>query len=316
MRPVIKFKFIISEIENLFFFVSNLSEWHFSCRPTYNIEWINKTGPLIKKEVGALAQFKQIMRKHGFYFKNGKSQYLGQYFFVPNEESKWCELSNFVSQTEYEDIKEILNIFTPRFKKIWREEKLVIWQNALQRKVQTTKVKLLFKDIECFIPPREQLESINVHLLASPSKNRTAAGGANLGNQDVTLEVPILKLNEWNLEYALALLAHEISHIYIDHSSVLKLIEKYPKRSKDFLKEIMADTCAPYGFFCQKYFKRYEPITDMLLPALTNNKNLLTKNIIWMLYPITAQYATTQKSMDKNFIDKLFDIITICNSRN
>jgi len=45
-----KFKVTSSKIGNFFFFITNLSEWHYSCRKSYNEEWVKILGDLTKKE--------------------------------------------------------------------------------------------------------------------------------------------------------------------------------------------------------------------------------------------------------------------------
>jgi hypothetical protein len=54
-----KFKFKISKLANQFFFISNLSEWHFSCRQFYNQEWLKQTEPLTDNEKQILKEFKK-----------------------------------------------------------------------------------------------------------------------------------------------------------------------------------------------------------------------------------------------------------------
>ena len=61
-----KLQFKISKLANLFFLVSNFSEWHFSCRTDYNRAWIEKTEPLKNEEVEALFKFKGVIKKYGF----------------------------------------------------------------------------------------------------------------------------------------------------------------------------------------------------------------------------------------------------------
>lgn len=72
-----RFSIIIKKQGIFYFFVQNLSEWHFSCRKDYNNLWLDELGPLSKKEKMALQKLKKIHQKYSF-----GPKYLGQYFFL------------------------------------------------------------------------------------------------------------------------------------------------------------------------------------------------------------------------------------------
>jgi hypothetical protein len=51
-----------------FFFINNVSNWHFSCLPHYNEAWIQETGPLTQEEsqsLDAFAIYHGISKTHG-----------------------------------------------------------------------------------------------------------------------------------------------------------------------------------------------------------------------------------------------------------
>jgi len=54
-----KFRFIISKWGNFYFFIQNLSEWHFSCRKKYNALWQKELGSLSLEEKQTLKVFKK-----------------------------------------------------------------------------------------------------------------------------------------------------------------------------------------------------------------------------------------------------------------
>src|SRR3989344_542952 len=67
---IMKFIFKISRLDNFYFFVSNLTEFHFSCRKHFNIDWISATGPLNQEEKKAINDVNAIFKKYGFVIKN------------------------------------------------------------------------------------------------------------------------------------------------------------------------------------------------------------------------------------------------------
>jgi len=261
------------------------------------------------------------MKKHGFRFKKGQPQYLGRPFFDHQEAKKWPRVRKFLSPDEYIEVKRIFAELEPRFDKIWRKEKLDTWKKKLQRKITNRPITLLIKDMERFLGTSPG-QSINVHLIAAPTKKRTAAGGANLGPTDITLEVPIYELNGWNLDYAIAIIIHEFVHLQIETTRISKLIDvalRQMRQPKDLFKEMIVNVIAPYGFLCQKYFKEYKPIEDILLPALigspvTLRQTTKEKKLAWLAYPLTNDYIKTGKRIDRRYIDKYLKMVSICNS--
>lgn len=337
-----KFEFKISKLANQFFFISNLSEWHFSCRPSYNKKWLKITGPLSKAEKNALAEFKKIITKYGFTRKRekDKSKYLGQIFFLYSKKESWEKLGKFVKKTEFKKIKEIFKILQPRFNKIWNDrfEKILIVQvKYLKNYLNNPKNNRLFDDLKKILGNEKSPQEFTVIAIASPLKGDgiTAAGGANIGDKHITLEIPILKNNSWEFEYSIGILAHEIGHIFLRKSkhitTILNAIKKLglPKQlsssiqpiysTLEFITELIIESLAPYGYLSQKYFK-FKPLNiifskpnlKVLGENLQNFKKgkmisglRLRKLLVWQLYPLVIFYTESQKKIDKNFISEI-----------
>lgn len=321
-----KFHFVVSRVENLFFFVSNLSMWHFSCRPDYNDAWLELTGSLNKEEEEVLNNFKDLMKKRGFIYKRNRSLFLGRSFFIPPESGKWVAIRSNLSKKDFTIVKQALSIFEPRFNKIWKRSRLEEWVSILERESKKDKVKDLFKNIESFIGSNRK--KINVHLIASPSIKRAVSGGANIGEDDLTLEVPVFKTNDWNVGNGIAVLAHEYTHILIDGRGIVRLLSRFLKKYNiripafvlrdrqpvNFFKEILTEACAPYGYFCSGVLGFYEPTTDILLGRIgfkTDNYNVLMAKIVWGLYPVMASYKLKGNRLDKKFLSEVNKILAV-----
>ncbi len=325
-----KLRFIVSELENFFFFLSNLTEWHFSCRREYNIEWLRQTGPLTVSERQALARWKTLLKKYGFRFVNGSSLYLGQPFFLPSSASqKWAAVRRFVCPAEYELARSTFARFKPRFKRIWQPAGVKAWRSALEEKTNTRAAQTLLRDAESFLRPARRLSSASVHLLLSPSRTRSVAGGANVGRGHVTLEVPIHLLREWNVENGVAILTHEIVHGHMGDvrlrpkirllarhmGKLVPLVDGDERSARELATELAVELCAPYGYPCHKAFKTYEPLLDLLLPAFGVSEGwrrgskiphqLLMKYLVWHSYPLVASYVEKKRPLDVSFVDKL-----------
>jgi len=336
------FRFKVSRLANFFFFISNLSEWHFSCRPNYNTDWLKHSGKLTIKEKKALNEFKKIMNDYGFFYKNREYKYLGQVFFLNEENEVWDKLKDFVTEKEFIKIKEIFELFNPRFKKVWDKEKLIIWQKKLNRILRSKSSSELFEDLKIILGPPQRFKNkiTTVHLLFSPSDN-SPAGGANLGETNLTLEVPIYKITKWNMEFAVSILAHELAHIYLKNSKILGIIKSRVRKFKkaslnhiipqrpifEYVSEILIGAFVPLGYLSQKYFKNYKPLDsdwyffENLDKALKEFKNFerrkssffywLERYFVWQLYPVAGYYQKTRKKIDKEFVDLILNFLKI-----
>ena len=97
-----KLQFTTSKIANQFFFIANLSKWHFSYRPDYNEAWIEKTGPLSSEEKNKLRIFSNILQKYGFiYGKDGETKYIGKYFYRYSEKRAWEGLKKKLNKRSF-----------------------------------------------------------------------------------------------------------------------------------------------------------------------------------------------------------------------
>ncbi|MFH1161878.1 MAG: hypothetical protein V1696_01195 [Candidatus Jorgensenbacteria bacterium] len=326
-----KFRFVISKTENLFFFISNLSEWHFSCRLDYNEACQALTGPLSNGEKKSLRRFKAVMQQRGFSYRNGKSIYLGMPFFIPTEGRKWKAITEFLDGDDLQIVKEAFHIFTPRFEKTWEQLAIKNWQRKIDGELRKDNVRNMFAGIEHFLGGKSS-KLMKVHLIASPSIKRSVSGGANLGKDDITLEVPVFKLNDWNVGSGVSVLAHEAAHTFVDGNPIQRILSRFlrdnklalprfiskDREPKNFLQEIITESCAPFGYFCSGVFRAYEPTTDVLLKRPNvkfDNYDDLMKVLVWELYPVVAFYHFNHRGVDKDFLKFVHSFLNILVNR-
>lgn len=332
--------FRVSKLSNLFFFVSNLANWHFSCRERYNVNWINQTGELTNNERNLLQEFGTIMKKYGFVYRNGVLQYLGKFFLSPRKDENltWNDIKNHITSNEYECIKSILTSFENRFNKVWNVNKLDQWRETLNKKTEGDLFEKLIQKISRTLTGAAKTDSnldIGVSLLFSPCTDSAPAGGANLGSQDVTLEVPINGMTEWNVECALSVLLHEIGHNLYEKSLLRNIVEKqFASESLDvdhitnhrplteLIKEILIGCCAPNGYLVSQCFSHFSP-TELLAENLggcfksfTNFQNgketsywHFTSYVIWLLYPVVAFYCEHDMPFDEKFVRHIVSVL-------
>ena len=123
-----KFRFIISKWGNFYFFIQNLSEWHFSCRKKYNALWQKELGSLSLEEKQTLKVFKKIRSK----YKPAKTCFEQAFFSVKNP---WQLLTTTLNPTEYQNIRKIFITFQNKFEKFYHKEYPLLeqWQKLLEK---------------------------------------------------------------------------------------------------------------------------------------------------------------------------------------
>lgn len=318
-----KFIFKTSRLDNLYFFVSNLTEFHFSCRKHFNVDWILATGPLDQKEKKAIKNIKPIFEKYGFVIKNNKSLYLGKYFYCHDDKEKFDSLKKYLLPEEYEIMDDSFSVIEGRFNKIYNKKLLENWKLAIEKEVSSEKFLKLFNFSQRFFNATKASSVINVHLLMSPSMTWSASGNANLGNKDITLEVPVFNLTKEQIELAVCILLHELSHIWFENGSNFKIVKKLSGDNFPLIKEILIDSVSPSGFPAQKYSKDSNPFKRFLFHNLAdgfkayenfiNNKEVdeqkLSAYVGWLIYPLMAHYYTDDKKLDKEFIKTITETI-------
>ncbi len=318
----------VSRIANQFFFISTLAAWHYSCRKDVRDAWIRATGKLTPREEKALAEFSALMRtKYGF---RSPATYLGGIFYQQTDRTAWPTLERFVKDPkDYELLKKVFSTFDERFKKIWRPKSrasLKVFERSLREK---RTVRFFDAVGSCFGGTNGSKKPITVIILFSPlDGSHTAAGGANFKKNVVTLELPDLKKNTWQLSYSIAVLGHEIGHMLFvrrngksmiaNAMKTLRLKNQYgvlPFSTLTVLNEATTAAFAPLGALGQTFFSRdlapllFDdlPKTASLLPHRNKTKIIpyygkLEIWFVWKLLPLAMAYAREKKPIDKNFV--------------
>ncbi|MEI7690608.1 MAG: hypothetical protein WCI63_03215 [bacterium] len=243
-----KVSFYISKIANHFFFVQNLSEWHFSCRKSYNKEWLEITGPLKENEIEALASLRRLLSKYSFKpLKQAPSLNIFEYF-IRFEELKTN--NTIFDEKEYEIYFSAMDIFRHRFEQIWGEDsvKLEKIRGLLEKEFSKEKENVL-NDLKILFKSKVKVnDDYTVYLFISTGPYG-GGGGANIGPRKVSLECSSTKKEFIN--HKLAILWHEITHkilkSYIDeykkefikNNKSIKLKDVIKKSDFDYLSELL-----------------------------------------------------------------------------
>jgi|GEM_PF-2035515 len=300
-----KISFNISKSANQFFFIQNLAEWHFSCRASFNKEWLEQTGSLSDKEGKALNVLKKLLVKYDFSkIKNDSSINIYEYF------TRYDELKDkrILGETEIKTYLSAMDVFEGRFEKIWKADlvKLEIVKEILKKAFEKEK-KAVLKDLKIIFKDKiNDNQDFEVYLLLSAGPSG-GGGGANIGPGRVTLECS--SLEERLVNHKIAVLWHEITH---------KLIKTYIEDyGKEFIKQnkikaldkVIKNCSFNYSseLLVHSFFTNMSAFTEKYFPTTISTKlfeSVKNEDSEWLtsaygLFPMLLIYYNGQSIFNK-----------------
>jgi len=288
------FEFRISKWANFYYFVQNLSEWHFSNRKDYNIFWREKLEPFSKNEEVALKKLKEIRLK----YPRSKSCFEKAFFL---SEHPLEELKNCLSKKDHILVEEIFDILKNKFDVLYKEEFPLLekWHNALSEKAKDHNlITEVFSALNTLYKSGIKEKKILVSLLLSTYEH--VGGGANIDSDIVSLEVsrsPLEKINQ-----AMGIIWHETIHLIFQDQffSVLMDYFKDDEQTATFINELTAGALFPGGILGIRLLKN-KP-TAQLLPQVTKEQTV-------MIIDLVKEYIDQRNQLDLEFIERLIKII-------
>jgi len=314
--------FHITKTGNLFHFISNLTNWHFSVRPSYKKYWLEKTGGLTSDDKKWLKKAEKLFQKYAFSNNNW-----GMVFLRRPENDVWKVAKNTFGKKDTEKFKEIYDYFLPRFDKIWSDERKLIslWKKELQETLSTFAPKELANDLNNLfnVVPDFSYDIKVILLMSSPTQ---IGGGANVGRGAITLEGSNMS-PEKNVHSKL-IFWHELIHVYWEkNNEYMNMLNLYMNKaninsfSKDIpakivLKEAVMESLIPFGYLSQKHlaFNGKAYVSEKI--KVLKSKGKTTKSMsYWRYYSLTRmfdtakKYVTNQKAIDEKYFDKVVETL-------
>lgn len=277
-----RFNFIISRWANFYFFVQNLSEWHFSNRKGYNIFWRKRLGVFSQEEENAIKEFKKIRTK----YPDTKSFFEKSFFLLEDE--------------PFKKLKEnIFSLLQNKFEVLYRRELDLLekWKKKLD-KVANNKgdINTILDFLNILYKTAINQKKIDVYLLFSTPTG--LGGGANIDDQSISLEIsnyPIQKIRD-----PLGIIWHEIIHLVFQGKYFHPLLRKFFKDNR------------------QKFAPINEIITASLFPGGVLGKRLFGNNLISIrlfygldtdsingVLNLTDEYLRNRDHFDEKYIRKI-----------
>ncbi|MBU1110822.1 hypothetical protein KKB83_04345 [Patescibacteria group bacterium] len=295
--------FHVYHLTNLFFFVFHLSECHFSASQGLREEWLERTGPLSNEENILLEKFKEMVNK-----QTGDYPYFEERFF-----SSRLKAGDKTSQ----EIHRTLQAFSPRFKKIWLQDKprLLYWQNKLLELTDSPKMKKSLGILARFFGTKPSQKAAKVFLLAGLSKH--VGGFAVSKKQIIALECSSVPPHR--ADALLELLTHELAHLLFDKGKYKKMLNRKTAELKKNLdkEEVFSrpiEVCINEvvftnlvnGYLGQKFFNRN--LKSFAEKRLAGKKKITTYSD-WLFYGClhmldkTRDYLESKEQINAKYLD-------------
>jgi len=296
----IKFNIKISKWANFYFFIQNLSEWHFSNRKDYNLFWRKTLGTFSTQEEDALKRFKKIRLK----YPQSKSCFEKAFF---SSENHFKELSKTLPIEEFQAVKNIFSLLESKFTFLYEKDLPLLncWQEELIKSVNNQKLTdIILASLNTLYKTSIQEKEIHIYLLFSIKEH--TGGSANIDNQSIGVEISRHSLE--NIKYVLGIIWHETIHVIFQNQYFYPLLMDYfsGKQSRvDFLNEVVTASLFPKGMLGIRLLKN-KPSSKLLL-------DINTKKTIEILN-LTKEYLDQNKYFNKDYIKRLSLIIKRHNS--
>lgn len=292
-----KLEFKISKWANFYFFIQNLSEWHFSNRKDYNELWRKELGNFSLKEENALKRFKQIRLS----YPSGKT-FFEQSF--SKEDDPWQKLKNNLEPDKYKIIKEIFDLFKNKFEILFKKDLpfLEQWQRELRKTAnEKNLIENITKILSVLFNTFLSKEKVKIYLLFSASNH--TGGGANINKQSISVEISRYPIEQTG--QVLGIIWHEIIHLlfqnYFFFSLLLKHFPENPKMA-NLINEATISALFPGGILGIRLLKN-KP-AKILCPGLNTTQTVDILNLV-------KEYVDQNKHFNEIYLEKILAIIKV-----
>lgn len=286
-----RFEFKIHKWANFYFFLQNLSEWHFSNRKSYNIFWRKRLGAFSKEEEIALKKFKKIRLK----YPPSKTCFEKAFFL---SKKPFQKLSKSLTKEEIEIIEHTFSVFKNKFEVLYKKELpfLEQWKKELHKTANSKKlINKIVDSLDILYKTSIKNKTIDVYLLFSiPS---CTGGGANINQQSVSLEISNHPLG--GIGQAMGIVWHEVIHLIFQSQYFHPLLRKYfldIQQKFSPVNEIVTSSLFPCGVLGERILNNK---LSVRLPYGVDSNT--TKKIL----NLTKQYLDKKKYFDKEYIKEV-----------
>lgn len=308
-------KILIQKQLNLFLFIVNLTEWHFSVTKSFNKKWKKLPKPLSLEEKRVLLDLTKILKS----YQQKYQEHLIIEFLGENR-INWNKLSQKLLPENIKTLKYALKIFESRFEYFYCRQ----YSNMEKLKKSLlsffAKSKSWLEKIQNFYNWVSKKE-ILIYLTLSSEANKQAGG---IFFENSKKAYVILQFGDFNLKQEkwplIDVLLHEISHLYQGSLMWENLIKKPTQKiivlqdfknegitQKDVMNELIHCTLfSEVGTISQKIFNWSNQEILKKVDKLKSQKIFYHQAVLITSYSLrneVQKYINSKEKIDKGLIE-------------
>lgn len=279
---------------NLYFFIQNLSEWHFSNRKNHNEVWRRELFFSNEAE-SCIHEFGKIHKRYPF-----GDKYLGRPFFIYKD--PWPAVEFLVGKDDGARIKGIFVTLESYFDTIYVKDETMLkkWATIIAKPEFVTNAAYINNSLADFYGCAPYNENCIIYLLLSTEKKNGGTAGT-ISNNAITLE---LSRTSIKLEKHMSnVLWHELIHLYFKNSVFFPLLEKCTNSNWEVMgkiDELVASSLLPNGLLKQNILTS----TDEFKASGYFNTRVDSKTIM-SVQKLILPYLQQKKTIDINLAQEL-----------
>ena len=234
----------------------------------------------------------------------------------------WQKVSKWVDKQDYQEIKNVFEIFNPRFDQEWltAEKQLKLAKIKLDKALKNKDTSYVL-NIILLLYKTELKKKINIYLLASPMI-RGSGGNANLGPENISIEIPA-NINSETINQILLVFFHETTHL-IEKQNFKPLLLNWIKDIKEqerleieqsevyktTINEMTVSALLPEGYLSEIITGQDSRIKNKAYLINRTDDLLSLRHFAALhLYQFVKEYIKKKKSLDTAFIQKTYQML-------
>lgn len=205
-------------------FISNLAEWHYSCRNSFNYVWKNYPQPLTLEEKNLLIKLKKIFIDYLHQFNEHPA-----IEFIDQKSFFWSKLATIIGRPNSQIIHQAMDKFLPRFN--YHYSKLINNMERVRQRIDDLqKQNRSAIDQTAVFYDYIDSDRCNIFLTLSNNANKSA-GGMYLHNNNHGFV--ILEFGDYSASDSIPLaniLYHELGHHFQESTHWKNLVAKFAEK--------------------------------------------------------------------------------------
>ncbi len=294
----LKFTPKILHLANLYFFIQNMAEWHFSNRKEHNRTWRAELNFSVEAE-NRIQEFRQIHQQFPF-----GDKYLGRPFFL--NDNPWSAIETLTGKNDAIRIKNIFTALEPYFNTLYAKDEVLLkkWVEIIEKPEFTQNASYINDTLACFYGCPKYDGNCTIYLLLSTERKNGGTAGT-IDNRSVTIELS--QIPEKSEGLVRNILWHELIHLHFRNHKLYPLLYELTNNDREVIgkiDELVASALLPNGLLSKNILI---PLSEFKTSKNYNARIATEKiaNIQKLIYPYLKQKKTLGTKLTRALLEEV-----------